>query len=110
MANEATLKKYKKGESGNPSGRPKGAKSLKTIIKDILNERLSDEMFQEISKKYGLPQGLSQGEAAARKCISRIIEQGDYTGLAKIAEMAGEFEEKGPTVNIIYLDKQDAGL
>src|ERR1035437_1672838 len=28
----ANLKRYKKGQSGNPSGKPKGAVSLKTLV------------------------------------------------------------------------------
>ena len=39
MANEKNLKKFKKGESGNPNGRPKGTlRDIKVVLQDLLSQ------------------------------------------------------------------------
>jgi hypothetical protein len=56
MANNANLKPWRPGKSGNPSGRPQGSKNLSTLVRRILEDPEAvitlKQNGRSVTKKY----------------------------------------------------------
>lgn len=75
MSNLATLKPFKKGQSGNPAGKPKGTVSLKTKLKIALEKihagtgTRNDELLIQAMMKDGI-----KTDGQSRRMIWQYIE------------------------------------
>jgi hypothetical protein len=82
-------RRFKPGQSGNPSGRPKGSKNLKTLFQKILNEEVSLRDGEGVKK-------VSKAEAVLRSVVVGALK-GDTRSLGmllRLAEATGEFQDK----------------
>ena len=97
----ANLKKFKKGQSGNPAGKPKGTLSYKTIFnlaaKEVAKKLKLGEEPEDFLKTLlivGAKRGLSGNYAFYKDILDRLFGQ---------AKQIIETEEK----RILILDKED---
>lgn len=72
MNREQNLKKFKKGESGNPNGRPKGAFSITNLIKEKLEECPNNK-----DKK-------TYADLIVQKILSKATKEGDTRMIEKV--------------------------
>jgi hypothetical protein len=88
--------RFKPGESGNPSGRAKGSQNLKTIFNKVLDEEISLREGSEVKK-------VSKAEALVRGMVVGALkgDQRNLSMLFRLAEQAGQFEEKGADITEI---------
>jgi hypothetical protein len=89
-------RRFKPGQSGNPSGRAKGSKNLKTLFQEVLREEVSLREGAEVKK-------ISKAEAVVRGVVVSAL-RGDTRSLAilfRLAEQAGEFEEPADKITRI---------
>jgi hypothetical protein len=68
VANEANLKPWKPGTSGNPAGKPKGTKHLSTRIREMLE----DDTFEQKLTNGQLIKG-APAEAIIRTLITKAV-------------------------------------
>jgi hypothetical protein len=88
--------RFQPGVSGYPSGRPRGAQNFKALFQKIMREQISlreGSTTKTISKAEAILRGLAIG---AMKGDARSLMT-----LFKLAEHAGEFEEKAEPINKI---------
>lgn len=75
MGNIATLKPWKKGQSGNPKGKPKGTVSLVTKLREALDRihkgtgKKYDELLVESIMKDGI-----KADGQSRRLIIQYLE------------------------------------
>lgn len=89
MANEENLKKFKKGESGNPNGRPVGSLNSKTILQKYLN--LITKAENPITNEM---ESLTVAEQIHLKQVAKAIE-GDLYSYKEIIDRL-----EGKTINV----------
>jgi hypothetical protein len=97
------LKKFEKGESGNPNGRPKGSRNRSTIARQWLevNQKLKnpltgqeETMSQEDLMTLALIKKAREGDVSAYKAL---MDSGYGTPHQTISE---EIEHKFPTIDM----------
>jgi hypothetical protein len=88
--------RFKPGQSGNPSGRAKGSQNLKTIFNKVLDEEISLREGSEVKK-------VSKAEALVRGMVVGALkgDQRNLSMLFRLAEQAGQFEDKGADITEI---------
>lgn len=50
-------KRFKKGQSGNPSGRPKGARSMRTLLEELLDREVK-VVIDGVSRQVGAKEAI----------------------------------------------------
>lgn len=97
------LKKFEKGESGNPNGRPKGAKSLSTILRDMLDESIDVKEGDKVIKKNFadviVRKLIQKANAGEIKAITEIFDR--VEGKSK---QAVDVTTKGESINKITVE------
>ena len=78
MANQSNLKKFSKGQSGNPAGRPKGAQNVKTRLNRILGAVIKTE-----NPFTGLEEELTVAERMDIEIIKKALE-GDVSAYREV--------------------------
>jgi len=87
-------RRWKKGQSGNPSGRPKGHQNLATVLAAALSETTT------VKTANGRPRTMTKLEAATRQLVDQAVE-GDPR---VIGQLLGELHK-----NEAQLERNAAG-
>ena len=80
-------KRFKPGESGNPSGRPKGSKNLKTDLMEELGEKI-------LVQEGGEARKLSKQRAVVKTLVNRTL-QGDARAASSLLSMMMKLLDTG---------------